>query len=120
MQINPPDDIVYVPFCRKRVGGCVAKVEIGIWMKMLSLSNSFSLVALVCLFVITLAQQQQQQFIHPLTDMPGPNEDVETSFVFPDYPMNSYKFPLGETITVLCHVSNDGSVPVNISAIMGR
>jgi hypothetical protein len=89
------------------------------------------LVVLVCLTASTSAQaqaQQQQQFVHPLTDMPGPSDDIETSFLFPDYDLlggdsqvqgQAHKLPLGETISVLCHFSNDGVVPVNISAIMG-
>ena len=56
-------------------------------------------------------------FRHPLTDMPGPSEDVETSFYFPGHA--DQKFPIGETVTVLCHFSNDGSNPINVTAIMG-
>ena len=29
--------------------------------------------------------QPRTTFIHPLTNMPGPSEDVETSFYFPGY-----------------------------------
>lgn len=28
---------------------------------------------------------RQQVFVHPLTNMPGPSEDVETSFFYPGY-----------------------------------
>ena len=28
-------------------------------------------------------------FIHPLTNMPGPSEDVETSFIYPEYVHNT-------------------------------
>lgn len=62
-------------------------------------------------------QQQFQQFIHPLTNMPGSAEDVETSYFFPKYSDN--KFPIGEVVTVLCHFSNDDQYPYNVTAIMG-
>ena len=81
---------------------------------------SLILVALAALCLIDLrvfAAQQEQTFVHPLTDMPDPSEDVETSFVFPDH--KDQKLPLGATVTVLCHFSNDGLTPLNISAIMG-
>lgn len=80
------------------------------------------IVATLMLFALGVAQNQQaQQFVHPLTDMPGPLEDVETSFVFPDSDSSSTtnKFPLGQTVTILCHFSNNGASPVNVSAIMG-
>lgn len=54
---------------------------------------------------------------HPLTNMPGSSEDIETSFFFPDHP--DQKLPIGEIVTVLCHFSNDGLTPLNVTAIMG-
>jgi hypothetical protein len=80
-----------------------------------------SVAVLLVAVAVSQAQESQQQFVHPLSDMPGPSEDIETSFVFPDFESVSAnaKLPLGETITVLCHFSNDGASPVNISAIMG-
>lgn len=58
-----------------------------------------------------------QVFIHPLTNMPGPADDIETSYFFPKY--SNGKFPIGEVVTILCHLSNNDNVPYNISAIMG-
>jgi hypothetical protein len=60
---------------------------------------------------------QFQQFVHPLTNMPGSAEDVETSYFFPGY--TGTKFPIGEMVTVLCHFSNDDQYPYNVTAIMG-
>mmetsp|Transcript_28652 Transcript_28652/g.48361 ORF Transcript_28652/g.48361 Transcript_28652/m.48361 type:complete len:240 (-) Transcript_28652:242-961(-) len=59
-----------------------------------------------------------QSFIHPLTNMPGSSEDVETSFLFPGH--SDQKFPIGETVTVLCHFTNNAEhYPLNVTAIMG-
>jgi translocon-associated protein subunit alpha len=72
------------------------------------------------LFVIAMCsaiEESREVFRHPLTDMPPPAEDVETVHHFPKY--TEYKFPLGETVSVLCHFRNDGSSFYNISAIMG-
>ncbi len=68
-------------------------------------------------FLTALSQQGEQLFNHPLTNMPGPSNVVETSYFFPGH--NDLKLPLGETITILCHFTNDGPSPLNISAIMG-
>ena len=43
---------------------------------------------------------------------------VETTFHFPQYPSGK-KFPIGVPVTVLCHLKNDGKLPVNITSIMG-
>jgi hypothetical protein len=69
------------------------------------------------------AQQQEaqqkyaQQFVHPLTNMPFPSEEIETSFHFPEH--EDKKFPIGQVVTALCHFSNTGNSPFNITAIMG-
>jgi hypothetical protein len=63
------------------------------------------------------AQQQQEVMVHPLTNMPLPSEDVETSYYLPEH--EDKKFPIGQVVTALCHFSNTGSTPVNITAIMG-
>jgi hypothetical protein len=42
---------------------------------------------------------------------------VETSPYFPQYP--DHKLPVGETITTLCHFSNEGSSYYNVIAVMG-
>lgn len=49
--------------------------------------------------------------------MPGPHESVETSAYYPDH--SDHKFPIGEVVTVLCHFTNNGEQPINITAIMG-
>eukprot|EP01032_Pedospumella_encystans_P016464 gene16464-18788_t len=49
--------------------------------------------------------------------MPPSAEDVETSPYFPEH--TDQKFPIGETVTALCHFINDGSANYNVSAIMG-
>lgn len=58
-----------------------------------------------------------KNFKHPLTDMPGAAEDVQTTFYFPA--QTDLKFPIGEVIHTLCHFSNKGTGPYNISAVMG-
>jgi hypothetical protein len=63
------------------------------------------------------ASAKPQVFIHPLTNMPGPAADVETSYFFPKY--SNTKFPIGEVVTILCHLSNNDNIPYNVSAIMG-
>lgn len=68
-------------------------------------------------FVSIDAQETERKFIHPLTNMPGSSEDVDTSFFYPGH--KDQKFPIGETVTVLCHFSNDGDSPFNVTAIMG-
>ena len=64
-----------------------------------------------------IPEQQFQQFVHPLTDMPGSAKDIATSYYFPGHTDN--KFPIGEVVTVLCHFSNDDQYPYNVTAIMG-
>lgn len=54
---------------------------------------------------------------HPLTDMPGGADDVQTASYFPDSP--DLKLPIGEVVTSLCHFANTGRSNYNISAIMG-
>lgn len=76
---------------------------------------------LVLFYISTMVAQNAPDeapiFKHPLTDMPLPAEDVETSHYFPEQP--DQKFPIGEVVTSLCHFSNDGSSYYNVSAIMG-
>jgi translocon-associated protein subunit alpha len=61
--------------------------------------------------------QDIRAFKHPLTDMPPGAEDVATSVYFPNHA--DHKLPIGEVVTTLCHFTNTGSSPYNISAIMG-
>lgn len=63
------------------------------------------------------SSSRPQVFVHPLTNMPGSAEGVETSFFYPKY--SNLKFPIGEIVTVLCHFSNNDEIPYNVSAIMG-
>lgn len=58
-----------------------------------------------------------RSFKHPLTDMPGPASDVSTAYFFPN--QLDLKFPIGEVVNIVCHLSNDGPSFYNISAIMG-
>eukprot|EP01041_Mallomonas_annulata_P008220 gene8220-16897_t len=60
---------------------------------------------------------KQQAFIHPLTNMPDAAIDVKTTYFFPKH--TDQKFPIGETVTVLCHIINDGQFTYNVTAIMG-
>ena len=73
------------------------------------------------LALLTNAQQgtteETRAFKHPLTDMPGSADDVETAPFFPNHP--DHKLPIGEVVTTLCHFTNTGSSYYNISAIMG-
>lgn len=70
-------------------------------------------------FLVVVAQKEDQprSFIHPLTNMPNAANDVKTSYFFPKH--TDQKFPIGETVTVLCHIYNDGQFSYNITAIMG-
>lgn len=80
----------------------------------------FSMLVLACnlgLHAMAEAEDQDRVFIHPLTNMPGPSEDVETSYIYPGN--TDHKFPIGHTVTVLCHLSNEGEGPLNVTAIMG-
>lgn len=63
------------------------------------------------------ATEDVRAFKHPLTDMPGPAEDVSSLSFFPNH--GDLKMPVGEVVTVLCHFSNEGSGYYNISGIMG-
>mmetsp|Transcript_22024 Transcript_22024/g.37152 ORF Transcript_22024/g.37152 Transcript_22024/m.37152 type:complete len:248 (-) Transcript_22024:135-878(-) len=65
----------------------------------------------------TVEDEPVRAFRHPLTDMPPPSEDVETAPYFPQ--QQDLKFPIGETVSALCHFSNDGASYYNITAIMG-
>lgn len=56
-------------------------------------------------------------FKHPLTDMPRALDKVETNFHFPEH--EDLKLPLGESLTVLCHIQNNYGGSINITAIMG-
>jgi len=40
-------------------------------------------------------------------------------YFFNFYRHADQKFPIGETVTVLCHLSNEGQLPYNVTAIMG-
>ena len=60
-----------------------------------------------------------QNFVHPLTNPPGPSKDIETTFLYPELDKESLKLPIGKTSVVLCHVVNDGRINYNITAIMG-
>jgi hypothetical protein len=77
----------------------------------------FFILCIALLFCFSFAQEDSRAFKHPLTDMPPGAEDVETSYYFPEHTNN--KFPLGETVTALCHFSNEGSSYYNVTAIMG-
>jgi hypothetical protein len=63
------------------------------------------------------SSSRPQVFVHPLTNMPGAADGIETSFYYPKY--SNLKFPIGEVATVLCHFSNNDNVAYNVSAIMG-
>lgn len=96
-----------------------------------------NVIEITCLFLITLfttgtiAQRdesddsrrekgkssRQQAFVHPLTNMPNSAVDIRTSYFFPKH--TDQKFPIGETVTVLCHLINEGQTSYNITAVMG-
>ena len=67
--------------------------------------------------IVIFSFSKAQEFIHPLTNMPLPSPEISTSFYFPNHP--DQKLPIGEMVTILCHFSNDGNTPYNVSAIMG-
>jgi len=60
---------------------------------------------------------QKRRTMHPLTDMPGASEDIATHYYFPKNP--DLRLPIGETVSILCHMENQGKKDYNISAIMG-
>lgn len=77
------------------------------------------LVCLGLMAILTAAQtaDETRAFKHPLTDMPGAADDIETAPYFPNHP--DHKLPIGDVVTTLCHLTNTGSSYYNISAIMG-
>lgn len=77
------------------------------------------LICATCMFARVGGQEatQQQMMRHPLTDIPPPKEGIDVSSYYPKH--SDHKFPIGEPVVVLCHISNNGDVPVNVSAIMG-
>ena len=79
----------------------------------------FCLIILVLAAIVGVneAQQMPEGMSHPLTNMPLASEDVEVTSILPDHPDS--KLPLGEILTVLCQVANNGEAPLNISVIMG-
>lgn len=68
-------------------------------------------------FVAKFIVGQNPKFLHPLTNRPGSSKDVVTRFHLPEH--QDKKFPIGKTSTILCHISNDGKTPYNVTAIMG-
>eukprot|EP00640_Fibrocapsa_japonica_P002800 CAMPEP_0113933522 /NCGR_PEP_ID=MMETSP1339-20121228/556_1 /TAXON_ID=94617 /ORGANISM="Fibrocapsa japonica" /LENGTH=273 /DNA_ID=CAMNT_0000934809 /DNA_START=43 /DNA_END=864 /DNA_ORIENTATION=+ /assembly_acc=CAM_ASM_000762 len=56
-------------------------------------------------------------FTHPLTDMPDASPGITTQYYFPEYP--DQRFPIGDSVTVLCHFENAGDEEYNVTAIMG-
>lgn len=83
----------------------------------------FAIVLCSALFVVAEESSNKSPpntnvvMVHPLTDMAGPSEDIETSFYLPEHP--DQKLPIGESVTILCHFSNDGLNPLNVTAVMG-
>lgn len=69
------------------------------------------------LFLYSKENEKVQIFQHPLTNMPPTAEGIETTYYLPKY--SSLKFPIGEVITILCHLTNEGDKPYNVTAIMG-
>ena len=72
--------------------------------------------SVVLAFLISLLGQARA-LRHPLTDIPANLEGVDATFHFPGH--EDLKFPVGETLTVLCHVINNDEAPINVTAIMG-
>ena len=75
---------------------------------------------LFVLALLAVAQQvaaESDNFVHPLTNMPPPAENVVTAFLAPDH--LDHKFPIGGTVNVLCHFRNDGDKAINVTGIMG-
>ena len=69
---------------------------------------------LLCLGLMAIFASAQQgtaeetrAFKHPLTDMPGAADDIETTPYFPTHA--DHKLPIGEVVTTLCHLTNTGS-----------
>ena len=66
---------------------------------------------LVTIFIYSFAsatsEDAQKAYKHPLTDMPAGAEDVETAHYFPSF--TDLKFPIGQNVISLCHITNQGS-----------
>jgi hypothetical protein len=69
---------------------------------------------LVTIFIYLIArkdaassEEAQKAYKHPLTDMPAGAEDVETGHYFPSF--TDLKFPIGQNVISLCHITNQGS-----------
>lgn len=81
---------------------------------MISLNALYFCLLCIVLLSHSLGEDQSsgsngnQTFQHPLTDMPGPSDDVVTSYFFPAHP--DQKIPIGETVSMLCHFANDGMI----------
>jgi hypothetical protein len=52
------------------------------------------------------SDDSQRVFKHPLTDMPPAAKDFESAYYFPSFP--DQKFPIGQNVISLCHLSNQG------------
>ena len=66
---------------------------------------------------LTVAQDAPVRPSHLLTDIPEPNDDVDTVHIFPDY--DASKLPSGETLKVLLGFHNSGGTPLNVTHIAG-
>lgn len=75
-------------------------------------------IALISLFFAAKSiLGQNPKFLHPLTNRPGASKDISTRYFLPVH--QDKKFPIGKTSTILCHISNDGKTPYNVTAVMG-
>ena len=74
-----------------------------------------SLISLISNFCSS--QELPEGMVHPLTDMPASHEDVEVTTYLPDHSDN--KLPIGEVVTVLAQIANNGDAVLNVSMIMG-
>jgi hypothetical protein len=54
---------------------------------------------------------------HPLTNLAPSHPDVETAFSFVKH--DQQRLPAGEGLTILCGFVNEGTMPLNVSGIIG-
>lgn len=75
------------------------------------------------LFVTFVYSQTEVNFVHPLTNLPSTSSDIETRSYFPQLIGGGLgekqNFLAGENVQSLCHFTNKGDSPYNITAIMG-
>ena len=85
-------------------------------------STLFKILVLAIIAISTgNARQEKQPKVpvkkHPLTSMPSRAAYIGVSYHLPHN--GNKNLPIGGPITILCHLTNDGKLPINVTGIMG-